>query len=412
MIKTAGVVLDFYDDQGAALKAKLAGRDVPATLADAEVLDAEKLAALPDNAFAAVIINGDAKLRKYACVDKGNTAASAIYFLENKSKLPGEARIKIAANLVSACRFYDMVIPPDLMKEASGRSLIRGDGAEILVPRKGEKRADLSGTALMPVTAGPPKKRVKTASIIEDPYIDVTGSVMEPARDYAEIDDNLYALHSDDGNHSFPLVSWSQVKTAATFFDEQGKRMHPRTRREFCVKLAARAESLGIEVDDTVRKYGSTTFAPPSDMKVAFEARRQMWRDTHDEAASLLDGLMEKRSELAPSIFAETLAQLDMYVGADRHWGKDIPDPWLSTFGIEKVARWRWVNGADVLTEEQLVEFGRGNYSVLSEHFGDDVAKGLKDKPIQVFESMPLPEKRVIARMAQQQGDGGSAAIM
>lgn len=414
MIKTAGVVHDFYDDQGAFLKAKLAGAEVPESIAEAVVLSPEEHDALPDNAFAAVIQNGEETLRKFACVDKGNTLVSALYFLENRAKLPAAATMKIAHNLVEACRFFEIVPPPQLLKEAAGRVLIKGDGAEILAP--GEKRADLSGTREMPITPVAPKttgqKKVKTASpVIHDPYVDTT--TMEMSKEASEaLPDELYAMVSYDGGRSFPLRTWGQVKEASVFFDEQGMRMHPRTRREFCVKLAARANELGVDVDDRIQKYGSTTYAPDWELDIAVETRRQLWREHHDEAVSLLDGLMEKKAEMDPSIFAETLAQIDTLVSADRHWNKDIPDPWLSTFGVEKTAAWRWVHANDVLSEEQLKAYVAGDSYFLSEHFGEDLIKEMRKNPVKVFESLPLPQKRAIARLAAHHEDGGDAAVI
>lgn len=410
MIKTAGVVFDFYDDQGEFLRSKLAGGTVPDSIAEAVVLSDDEHRALPDNAFAAVIRNGDEVLRKFACVDKGNTLVSALYFLENRSKLPPASNIKIAHNLVEACRFFDVVPPPQLVKEAAGKVLIKGDGAEILAPRPGEKRADLTGTREMPITPVVPAKK-KTASdpVIHDPYVDTTTAELGDA-DRESLPDELYAMVSHDGGRSFPLQTWSQVKTAATFFEEQGKRMHPRTRKEFCTKLASRANDLGVELDGLVQKYGSPTYAADGDIKVACETRRQMWRDHHDEAISLLDGLMEKRAQIEPAIFAESLAQIDVLVGADRHWGKDIVDPWLSTFGVVKEAEWRWVHGNDVLTEDQLRNYAASNRPFLADHFGEDLAKAFQKNPIQVFDSLPLPQQRVIARQATHQEDGGSAA--
>jgi hypothetical protein len=411
MIKTAGVVHDFYDDQGEFLKAKLAGAQVPESIAEAVVLSPEERAALPDNAFAAVIQNGDETLRKFACVDKGNTLVSALYFLENRNKLPPAATMKIAHNLVEACRFFEVVPPPQLLKEAAGKVLIKGDGAEILAPRKGEKRADLTGTREMPITPVAPKKIKTAAPVIHDPYVDTT--TMEMSKEASEaIPDELYALVSHDGGRSFPLKTWGQVKEASVFFEEQGKRMHPRTRKEFCTKLAARANELGFEVTDHIQKYGSETYAPHHELGIAIETRRQLWRDHHDEAVSLLDGLMEKRAEMDPSIFAETLAQIDTLVSADRHWNKDIPDPWLSTFGVEKTAAWRWVHANDVLTEDQLTKFVTESNRFLCQHFGKDLGEAMRKNPVSTFDSLPLPQKRAIARLAAHHEDGGDAAVI
>ena len=417
MIKTAGVVFDFYDDHGAFLREKLAGHKVPEAIEQATVLDPQDLSGLPDNAFAGVIRNGEETLRKYACVDKGNTIVSALYFLESQYNFPSGAKTKIANNLMSACRYFEVVPPPALAKLAAGRTLIQGDGAEIIVPRKQEKNAELTGTSLMPVTAGPaqkPRDKSKLASepVISDPYVDVTSHVVGPRRTYDDMPDSMYAMVDRDGQRDFPLQTWDQVKTACDFFEDSWKRMHPRTRHQFCTKVAARADHIGMDASHIIRKYGSVGFAHPGEIDFAVETRRQMWREGNDDAMSLLDGLMEKQAsgELEPEVFAEALFELDKIAGADRYYDKAVVDPWASTFGIIKEAAWRWASGNDVLTEDELKNFVKTQKQFLGEHFSEDVAEALCKNPVQVFDSMPLPEQRVIARLAHQQSEGGANA--
>jgi hypothetical protein len=415
MIKTAGVVFDFYDDHGEYLKQRLGAGPVPEAIANATVLDETQRASLPDNAFAAVVRNGDETLRKYACVDAGNTAASVVYFLGCSDKFPLQAKTKIAHNLVEACRYFEVVPPPALAKMALGKVLIRGDGSEIVAARERQarlrKEGDLTGTSILPITAGSSGRNKTASAVIQDPYTDVTSLEVATPQEHVDVSDDLYAMVSRDGIKSFPLVSWSQVKTAAEFFDDQGKRMHPRTRHEFCVKVASRAGELGVDVSDNIRKYGSQTYAPAGDLEVAVQTRRQLWREEHNEAVSLLDELMEKRAELDPATFSEVLANIDTMTGSDAYWDQAIPDPWVTTFGVSKTAEWRWVHGADVLTEEQLRTFAASSQQFLREHFNDDLAKGLAKDPITIFESLPLPQKRVIARLAAQQENGGNSAV-
>jgi hypothetical protein len=112
--------LDFYDDpSGSVLKGRLSSiDDVPDFVKTAERLNAEELNKLPDDVFALVALDGGRKMRKFACVDKGNTALSVIYFMENKDQLPEEAQKTAAANLITACSWYDMAPPEELEKAA------------------------------------------------------------------------------------------------------------------------------------------------------------------------------------------------------------------------------------------------------------------------------------------------------
>jgi hypothetical protein len=114
--------LDFYDDPtGSVLKGRLTSIDaVPDFIKTAERLDATELNKLPDDVFALVAFDGGRKMRKFACVDKGNTALSVIYFMENRDRLPVEAQKTAAANLITACGWYGMAPPAELEKAARG----------------------------------------------------------------------------------------------------------------------------------------------------------------------------------------------------------------------------------------------------------------------------------------------------
>jgi len=415
MIKTAGVVFDFYDDRGAFLREKLAGYAIPEAIQEATVYEHEELAGLPDNVFAAVITNGDECLRKYACVDKGNVLASTIYFLGHKNNFPIGAKTKIAKNLMAACRHFDVLPPAELVKVAAGKTLLRSDGAEIVVSKGVEKQSDLTGTSLMPITAGPakpPRDKSKLAAIpvISDPYVNVTSHVVGPQRNYEELDASMYAMVDRSGNKDFPLQTMEQIKLASDFFEDQWKRLHPRTRHEFCVKVAARAEEVGMAAPAIIRKYGSTQYAHPGEIEYAVETRRQMWRDGNNEASDLLDELLEKRAsaEITPEVFAETLFEIDKLASADKYYDKAVIDPWATTFGIEKKAEWRWVSGNDVLTEDELAKFVIENRYLMAKNFNEDLADELIKKPVAIFSSLPLPQQRVIARMAHQHGQNMS----
>ena len=117
-MNTSGLVLDIYDDfSGATLRELYPDFDnIPGTVKQAQVAVQE----LPDDVFALVLINNGDKLRKYACVDEGNTVLSLGYFLKNAHKLPLEAQKTAAENLTTACSWYGIEPPAALEKSALG----------------------------------------------------------------------------------------------------------------------------------------------------------------------------------------------------------------------------------------------------------------------------------------------------
>lgn len=96
------VVLDFYDDQtGSILKKAFPDAvELPEIVKTAHILDREELEVLRNEAFALVMADHGKIMRKFACVDAGNTLLSALYLMENADKLPDEA-VKTAADRIA-----------------------------------------------------------------------------------------------------------------------------------------------------------------------------------------------------------------------------------------------------------------------------------------------------------------------
>lgn len=183
-MQTSGLVLDVYDDfSGAVLREVYPSFEtLPAKVKEAHVLSSEDRQRFPDDTFALVLVNGNEKLRKFACIDEGNTVLSLAYFMKTAHKLPLEAQKVAAENLKVACGWYDIEVPPALEKIAlgfgtalaavnaapiiSGTSktikenmaatrALEGAGQNIVTPGArdallGRKTAETSGTDLMP----------------------------------------------------------------------------------------------------------------------------------------------------------------------------------------------------------------------------------------------------------------------
>jgi len=400
MIGSPGVVVDPYDDGFASLKEMFSGQEMPEFIKEAAIMETDDLRLLPDHAFAVVVLGQGEPMRKFACSDKAHTAVNVMYLLKHADELPHSAKIKAASNLMRACTHFGLEAPDQLVKMAQGgKALIKGDGAEMIVPGgDGEKTSEVSGTNVMPMTK--PGKRVKVASVMESPYVEA---------DY--YDDKVKTASADPATSllggQLSLLPYDNVVKARDYFEEQGMYMHPRDRHDYCVKLAARAEQLGIPVSDTVRKYGSTKFASRGAVKVAFERRSQLWSSLdNQEGDGVAVQLLEKRAGMDPDVFVEAVAELDAQTGIDQYWGNEIPDPWLSVFGVEKTAAWTWEQSGEYLTEEALKKFCAEDADVIKEKFGEDMAKSMAKSPTTIFDSLPLEQKRVIARMAQQSESG------
>jgi hypothetical protein len=122
MNKLSGLVLDIYDDpDGEVLREVFPSHeDIPDLIKEARQITPEEREQLPDDVFSLVLIDEEASLRKYACVDPGNTALSVEYFLKTAHRLPAEAQKTAAQNLMVACGWYGIEPPAELEKVAIG----------------------------------------------------------------------------------------------------------------------------------------------------------------------------------------------------------------------------------------------------------------------------------------------------
>jgi hypothetical protein len=431
MSHLAGLVFDVYDDTtGDTLKSVIpdAG-NIPDFIKEAEMISPDRSRSLPDDAYSLVMINGGKKFRKYASVDKGNTALSVLYFLKQAHLLPDKA-VKVAAhNLIEACNRFGMEAPNQL-KQAAAPDPKRDSKENPMLgqpPSDGDvkSRTNVDGVDGTNYMSSPPSLREdgekeeysveKTAGAFGDsigevvtkhknwrvsPYVD-----MEDWEPGAHLVKKASAPQRTLLGGKYPVDSYDQVKTAEAYFTAGVRRFHPRQRREFCVKLAARMNELCIEVPDLIEKYASPGYGVDSDAYVSY--RRGF---VHEEFHPALDLLLEKRAQVSPDTYAEALCEFDQMTNLHYQWDSQIPDPWSSTFGpsMSKVAEddWVWDEGGVRIDEQDLENLSMNGYELVKKSFGEDFAKQFSKSPKTFFNALPTPNKTVLGRLAMDRHGG------
>lgn len=443
-MQTSGVVLDIYDDVGGeVLRTMFPTRDdVPGFLKTAHVLSADERHRLPDDAFALVLVNGDETLRKFACIDEGNTTLSVLYFLKHAHKLPDVARQRAAENLKVACAWYGLDVPEELEKEAglgsmalnhvaknpvgtamtalTAKPLIEGTShgirANLDAVHAGEaqggvmgglhamshKHAEVTGTSTMPISANPQKAPTPPAATVRKtahmrPHVDVTG--LEPTKTASA----RGAIHTALPGQ-YPLDSYEQVKMASAYFDEYGRRLAPAERHEYCVNLVKRASELGLELSDIIRTYGSEKYAEDETLRQALDTRRQVIDPMDKTASAILEEIYTARALVPPEDYVVLLTEFDKTAGIAHLYDRDVMDPYYSTYGFEKNASdddFRdevdnyFVTGPDLkklaLTPKNLMHV-----------FGKDFVDEFRKDPVSIYKSMPTEQKKLIIRMATE----------
>lgn len=394
-MKTAGVVIDFYDDLSGALlkKAFPTADEVPEIVKTAHILSPEERDVLRDEAYALVMVNEGTILRKFACVDEGNTMLSVLYFMNNRDKLP-EGAIKTAAEgLASYCEEYGLPVP-EMLKEAkrTGMSKTRDPEKQ---PANSEDKEWAQRTNLVSMQGGADSGRViPTASQMKTAAVDV--SAFEPEVKVKRASSERTALGG-----KYPLDAMADVQKAIEYFEENYKNMEPIEAHIFAVKTAARADELGLPMSEDMTRYGSTSYAEDVDAHLA-----NRLAVAEPEFRTLYKEIRECREDVEPEQFAELLKEADAVSGLKWVYGGEVADPYYATFG-KTAASWSWQSRTgDFVSEEELTRLARNGRPLIHKHFSSDVTNAFLKDPISIFESMPDDSKVILARLAADRFDG------
>jgi hypothetical protein len=94
-------------------------------------------------------------------------------------------------------------------------------------------------------------------------------------------------------------------------------------------------------------------------------------------------------------------------------YGRDVLDPYYTTFGFEKTAsetlddddgdNGSHIIGNDYVTNKQLKRLVHGPMEPLKVHYGEDFVEEFRKDPIGIFKSMPADQKKHISRMAAEE---------
>lgn len=255
-----------------------------------------------------------------------------------------------------------------------------------------------------PVSGEQPQRNAQAASL--KPHMSIEGK--EPPKLFKKKEAQYYAMPSQK---KYPLDGYDQVIKAASYFNQWQGQMAPEHRREFCHNLVKRADAIGLSVSSTARKYGASTYAPAADFEVAIAGRRGLVKEGHQE---LLDDLVELQPRMSPDDFAITLGEFDKVAGINHLYGQDILDPYFSTFGEKTAApdsvaaldqspqdqEESFVLGNEIVTTRQLKNLAATSSKSLTDTFGQDFMKEFRKDPSGIFSSLPVDQKKILCRMA------------
>lgn len=365
MSSFAQKVLDPYDDNRQRVQ------DFPAPLREFIEKTAEDLSGsyeyLGPTSFALVLQAPDdfgnlQEMKKFACVDAGNTLQSIVYFLQTYQDLPRDA-VKVAArNLCWFAEDHGLQVPASLAKIAG----------EV------NKNAPFQNVVLL---ADVPVKMAQVRPRQEP---------TEPSRE------DVPAMVDYFDQYATFMTGWEKRNLAQDIVKHAS--FAPSVISRYAGDDYASDLELGIFL-----RCGAVDTA--SEDEVELEKVAQL-RDAYRELYGL-------HTQMEPKKFAICLEALDKMAGIHGKYG--IPDAVYTTFGKTADVHTKeessgsnkliFEHGNVQLSEDELKELALRGHEVVDKRFGSHVADEFRKEPKKVFDTMPLPEKLVFARMAAQLGD-------
>lgn len=371
-------VLDYYDDAKHELMAKIA---MPQAVGRVHMVDLtpEEHERLADTDFGLVVLTKRAAvLRKYPVNDPGNAWLSAQYFDASHEKLAFPARFIAAKFIKAACDAYQVPSSPGVLKYAA--------------------HAPTTDTETNTFVEGSEHKWMLN-KLAQREFLEKQASATEMnAR--MELPNEHFALvmRAGDGAiiRKYAMPDARHVKVAAEYFDKYAMDLPPEHRHRFAVSVQARAEDLGVDVSmhDKLEKWAGTTWN--RHVQAHLEQRKSLLpRD--DRARSALDKLAASLDETTPEDAALALQTLDTATGLNRYYDRGLTDPFASTMG--KVASSGWSEDIDghTITAADLQKVAGS--AKLASYLGATFAGQFASHPVEIFSSLPDPEKMVIKQI-------------
>jgi hypothetical protein len=400
-------------------------------------------------------------MRKFACIDAGNTLLSMLYLEQAADVLPDEAVKVAAANIATFAEDFGLELTPFVLYKAAATGMSRTRDS-MRQPVVGDEADWAQRTNLVSVRGGadsgrviPTANQMKTASAKKQDFLRLGAkkgfSEMEKKSGVegggTTLTDDVKDNGPDKKNpakpepgpmkdpNSFavgPGKGDLEVNFKNTFVDVSGKSAKAMTKKSAPEFIAggrypldsygdvvaaihyfdehwsemspAQRHEFAVPVTNRIEELKIKTSSELLDRYGSTEFASDV--EAHiaarkanapKEFADSYNVLKEKRSSVTPDQFVELLAQVDTACGLNWHY--------LATFGGKEksaaVDPWSWSDSeGNNVSEGQLRALAQTD--AISKNFSPDVAQAFSQDPVAIFESMPAPTKTIMARLANE----------
>lgn len=409
MYKVADHAVDIGNDPGFLKLKKMMSpdstamdSDIASSLSDLRILSPEELELLPDNDFALILVDTNGNItRKYPRADVDNAIVSALYLIDSASKLPYKAAAIAASNLLEVIDSKQFKYPAKLKNE------IR-EGLWNL------EQLEPSAKSLGNIYRAP------KSSLEEDLRKGQGDAIKSEKSARAKLSDSdfVYVFEKNGSKHRmFPVDSVENIIKTASYFKENCTQLPYEHRHKFAKVLRDKVIEKGLKFDTTaISKYASTEWSPVVELsvlnrislleKISIDKNEKTaeyevnFNGGKDKLASIVayKKLLETAGKCEIDSFSETLHRIDKLAGLTSQYGKNILNPYSSTYAEQrsfytKEASETISYAGKTISADQIKKF---DFSKVAEIIDDFTAKELKSDPINVFNSLPVPYKSVI----------------
>lgn len=334
-----------------------------------------------DRHFAVILVEPNGKEhKKLAMNDAGNTLASVTYLLTKEHNLSDSA-VKLASyNLLNSAMHYGLY-------EAFGDSLLHhekmGSAFDML--------AYLADTLPSDSIIDERRVAVKEAMGPNMGYNGKTVATTTPQM----MTSAPKTVKQISGAAPKVASSYDLIKEAEFMWPE----LDPVDKRQFSLVIKEAAILEGARVPEKIAQYAGDELNP------MFETimHRRLDYVRNDDLRADYDRFSKVAFAMDLADATETLYLLDEQAGLLDRYGQNLPDPVLTVYGCStKEAMWSWNHGGDYCTARELDLMCKDpvRRSKLESMFNSDIVESFLRNPIKCFESRPVEQQVIIARMA------------
>jgi hypothetical protein len=209
----------------------------------------------------------------------------------------------------------------------------------------------------------------------------------------------IWALPSQG---KYPITTKTQITEGLDYFEKYAAQMHPRHRHEFSANIQKQASRLKVNIDKyklVLQKYASRTIAP--EYKANLSKRMELVNDKGRKFLNKLAYIYISPEEIEKA--AQIIESFDVKNSISQHWDKHIQNPYTTFYGIEKRAEYSFEASGQEFSDSELIAALTQNRSKFEEYFGKHVVDAIEKDPIAIVESMPDPNKEVLANLVKGQ---------